>query len=215
MFEAARQEVDSRCNGAMQLFDAVCATGVRGHQQRAKGVAFVEMYAFYEYAVHSAVKNALSALQVANLPIAALAPGLQALAMNPAMDSVRDSGARKRWISQLQVFQKILRTTADIQLDVFPTDGSHFRKPQLELIWQLFDVSGRIVPDRRLYPLIGELVERRNAVAHGRERPEDIGRMYSTNDVRKKFRQSRRICRHILTAIERRMTATISTATHS
>ncbi len=204
MFDAARKEVSLRHDGAISLFNAVCSRRIRADTLRVKGLAFVEMYAFYEYSVHAAVRNTLTAVASADVAILRLTAGLQSLLLDSEFQSCADSGRKNRWPSRIELFTKLQNgTTRNINVDLFPDDGTHYRRGQLATIWSVFGVKGKIVPAGRIFPLIGEIVERRNAVAHGRERPEDIGRAYSTDDVRRKYRQSRWLCRHLLTAVEK------------
>lgn len=200
MFESARKEVDSRYDGALQLFNAVCSTkGQKPYMQRMKGLAFVEMYAFYEYAVHAAVKMSLTTIRNADLSIPKLAPCLQGLLLDSNLQSISESKKQRQWSVRSDLFRGLQsETTAATNVDLFPDDGSHYRRSQLETIWLVLGVHGQIVPDDRIFPLIGEVVEHRNAIAHGRERPEDIGRGYSAAEIRRKLKQFRRLCRDIV-----------------
>jgi hypothetical protein len=85
----------------------------------------------------------------------------------------------------------------------FADNGSQFRKEQLEVIWQVFGLTSSVVPDGRLYPLIGELVEHRHAIAHGRNTPEETGRRLSKEDILKKITPSEVLCLYIIAEPER------------
>lgn len=86
--------------------------------------------------------------------------------------------------------------------DVLPKDGSHYRRSQLETIWSLFGITAPIVPDGRMYPLIGELVENRNAVAHGRRTPEDVGSGYSKDDCYIKVGLTQDLCTYLVATLQ-------------
>lgn len=210
MFEATRNEVDSRYDGAIRLFNAVCTARNHANLQRMKGLAFVEMYAIYEFSIRSGVRNALTAVKIANMDIAEMSAGLQGLILDPDIMSCSETSRKNRWKSRSLLFARLQSgTSADLNVDLFPDDGSHYRRPQIQTLWDIFGIRVSLVPDGRLFPLIGEIVEHRNAVAHGRERPEDVGRVYTTGEIRRKFGQSKRLCRHILAAVERRISEII------
>lgn len=71
-----------------------------------------------------------------------------------------------------------------IDADSFPVDGSFMRRSQIELWCRLFSVAtpGRIL--FRTWTAIDSVVSERNAIAHGRKTPEDVGRGYSEQEIR-------------------------------
>jgi hypothetical protein len=45
--------------------------------------------------------------------------------------------------------------------------------------------------------LIDELVDKRNAIAHGRETAEDVGRGFSISEMNKRMTLTKRLCVHL------------------
>jgi hypothetical protein len=84
----------------------------------------------------------------------------------------------------------------------FPSDGSHFRARQIQTIWDIFGLTGPIVPDNKFIGRIDELVENRNAIAHGRRTSEDVGSGYSFDDMGKRVDDIEKISIHLLTEME-------------
>jgi hypothetical protein len=72
-----------------------------------------------------------------------------------------------------------------------PTDKTHYRHSQLQLILRVFGVTGTITA--RQGHRINEVVNNRNAIAHGSETSEDIGQRYSRDDIWRAIRQMKRI----------------------
>lgn len=210
-FDSLLLEIDRRYEGAIDLFNVVCKIRSKVNTQRMKGLAFVEMYSFYEHAVSTSVQHALSSVQSVNLPYSKFPDGIVSLAVTPLFQSCRDSPKSKRWKKQLELLNEFnIGTSSSTNIEAFPDDGTHFRRGQLETLWLIFDLTGKIVPDKRLFPLVNEIVGNRNAIAHGRECPETIGCNYSTGDIRKKFKQTRRICKHVIQKIQAK-TSSITT----
>jgi hypothetical protein len=85
---------------------------------------------------------------------------------------------------------------------VFPSDGSHFRVRQLQTIWAVFGLATPVVPEPRLLGRIEELVENRNAVAHGRRTPEEVGGRYSVSDVATRVDDVEAIVTYLVTQLE-------------
>jgi hypothetical protein len=115
-------------------------------------------------------------------------PSLMALFLDAELQALRDCPDNGVWVRRIELFEAVFsKTAAQSPNTVFPKDGSHFRHAQLQT---LFDVLGiKRMPARRRRHLgrINEVVENRNAVAHGREAPEDVGRRYSRDDRRTAF----------------------------
>lgn len=199
MIDLIRGDIRQRVDDGVSHFATICSTRDRKSIVRGKGLAFVEMYAVHEFAVMSAVKMGIAAVSNHGIQVHALRPGLLALAADDRLKGVQDSPTKSQWTARESLFSWISSaTTADMNLQVFPLDGSHFRLQQLETVWKLFSLKGRPVPDRRLLQLVDEVVANRNAIAHGRERPEEIGCRYASDEIKKKFRQLGRIALHLV-----------------
>ncbi|QDV59012.1 HEPN domain-containing protein [Rosistilla oblonga] len=202
LFEIAREDATARIDGASDLFKTVVKSKDPKSIQRIKGLAFVDMYAAYEPSVLSSVSLYLTAVKDANLPVSRLQPGLQSLIKDPDLQSMTES-KKVKWKRRSEMLAKLQSgLTGCAVVSVFPDDGSHYRMSQLHLIWDLLQLRGSVLPAKMLTPLIGEVVENRNAIAHGRERPETIGRRYTEVEIQEKLDQVKTICIHILTAAE-------------
>lgn len=168
-----------------------------------KGLAFVQMYAIYEFTLHGAVEASIEAVCQLELSMGELRRELIALFLGNEFTSIRDCGVERRWKLQTQIMIKASSATSLTSSNnkVFPTDGSHYRRSQLQTIWDIFGVTSSIVPSGRIYPLIDELVENRNAIAHGRRTSDDVGRGYSETDIDKKIKETRDLCIHIVDSL--------------
>jgi hypothetical protein len=77
---------------------------------------------------------------------------------------------------------------------VLPIDGSHFRHTQLQLIFRGLGIQRLPVRRRRHLFRIDEVVDNRNFIAHGEERPEDVGRRYTRQEISTIIRQMKSVC---------------------
>jgi|ERR1700723_778116 len=204
MFKPLRVEVVARFAAFESFFGAAHGTNHKTvRAQTAKGLAFVQMYAIYEYTVCTAVQTAIDALVSHRLSRKKLVPSLMTLFLDPQLQSLRDSPLKDVWTRRLQLFEQVFSSgVATVPNTVLPTDGSHFRHTQLQLI---FDVLGiHRTPAQRQSHLhrVDEVVNHRNAVAHGRETAEAIGGRYSREDVLKINKQMKSVCLLFISAIE-------------
>ena len=200
-FDIARRRAMELIDGAVELFDLVMKSRNPRSSRRMKGLAFVEMYAAYERSIHDAVRLYLVELRDADVEIKKVSRPLLALLQSPDIQSISERS--NNWDRRVKLFeQSTSGRSGDINTELFPKDNSHYRKSQLEVIWRVLCLKGPTVPSGRLFPFIIELVENRNAIAHGRKESDEVGRTYTTADIRTKFRQTSRICIHIITACE-------------
>ena len=85
---------------------------------------------------------------------------------------------------------------------LFPSDGSHYRAEQLDTIWRLFGVSAPVLPDLRLRQRVNELVENRNAIAHGRRTARDVGARHTNKDMEARIDDTDAITHHVIDTME-------------
>jgi hypothetical protein len=103
----------------------------------------------------------------------------------------------------MELFKKVdSASTFDVCDDLFPFDGSHFRFQQLETIWALFGLAVPIVTANRMMGRIDELVEHRNAIAHGRATAEEVGRRFSVGDIEGRINDTQDIYIHLISSMQ-------------
>ena len=164
----------------------------------------MQLYATYEYSVRSAVEATLVALGAAGVEIRTLHRDLLALVLDSHWKSVSSSGRKSVWDSRVALIASIDsgELTSTLKDDLFPNDGSHYRIQQLYTIWKIFSVSGPVVSEPRLIGRIGELVDNRNAISHGRRTPEEVGGRYSWQEVASRVDDTNAIAGHVVSSLE-------------
>jgi hypothetical protein len=73
---------------------------------------------------------------------------------------------------------------------------------QLETIWAVFGLTVPVVPELRLLGRIEELVENRNAIAHGRRTAVEVGGRYSALEIEKRIDDVEQISSYVVTQME-------------
>lgn len=209
MFGAISTEVSDRMAQASQLVRAIAGAeaggekGVMQNTRAAKGLVFVLLYAAYEYCVTQSFQAALRALNAHLIPHRDLRSAVLALALDDECKSLSDRKLERAWSNRTALFEKSRNTSpVAIKDTLFPSDGSHMREGQLDTLRRLLGIPVSLVPDRRFLGRIQEFVEHRNAVAHGRERADTIGKRFTVADLEERVRDANVLFQHIIATIE-------------
>ncbi len=204
MFGLATAEVADRIF-AVEAFLRVMPSdpGQTNEAATCKGLVFVTLYGIYEFAVRSSVRAALDALGQDQICATDLRSEILALVLDPIWTSAGTAGRARTWEKRIELVSAARETSGALAFrdTLFPNDGSHFRTNQLRTIWRVFSIAEPIVSEPRHLGRINELVENRNAIAHGRSTPGEIGRRYSTQDLEKRISDTDSITRYILDTI--------------
>lgn len=165
----------------------------------AKGLFFVHLYSAYEFTVTTAFRTTLQVLGRSGLTLATCHPAFLSVALDAELRSVGQSGNKRCWEKRRVLFQGI-KSNTPLQLNdsLLPTDGSHFRTKHLKCLWDTLCINAPVVPRPPLMGRIDELVENRNAVAHGRESAATVGGRYSVLDLQKRYDDVHEVCIHLV-----------------
>lgn len=202
MFGPLKAESSARFTSVESFFKA--SRGMPTSEEKtARGVAFVLMYAAYEYTVSTAVQNAIDTLSSHRHRVKNLTPPLMALFLDRELQILKSCSHKSVWAKRLDLFEKAFSNEiASLPNTVLPTDGEHYRSSHLKIIFSVLGI--KTLPVRRKNHLvkIDEIVEHRNAIAHGRETPDQVGRRYTREDVLNTIRQMKRLCLFFVSEIE-------------
>lgn len=203
MFPVLKTEIEARFESIESFLGATKDLDA-DHKAVAKGLIFVQIYAAYEFTVNRAVSTAIDLIKAHNHKIRDISPSLMTLILDPEFNAPRDGGRRNEWANRLRLFQRSDSTErVNISSDTRPpTDGSHYRYPQLQMIFNVFGIKRRPVRRGRHIQRIMEVVNHRNSIAHGDESPEDIGRKYTLSELRTVIRQMKSVCMLIVSVLD-------------
>ncbi len=203
MFQQLASEVNARFAAAETFFSLT--RGFAGdNAATAKGLAFVQVYAVYEFTVCSVVRTAIDSIKAHNHRMQDLIPPLMALALDAELNSLRDVGDRRVWQNRLALFEKAFsKDRFDIPSNTGPPhDGSHFKYSQLQIIFRVFGIKRLPVRRRAHIGRINEVVGHRNQIAHGAETAQDIGRRYTLAEISHIASQMRSVCLLLIDVFE-------------
>jgi hypothetical protein len=202
MFPLIASEIATRLQVTREFVSLLASlqTTHPGQTSTCKGFAFIELYGTYEYTVQTAVQATLSSLRSDPVTIRQLRRELFSLVLDPHWTAAANAGRARIWDTRLSLISQLdsVESVSTLQETLFPLDGSHYRPSQLYTVWRVFGLSTTIVPAPRLLGRIDELVENRNAIAHGRITATEVGRRYSIGDVTARVDDTEAICNHIV-----------------
>lgn len=204
MFATLQTEIIDRIFRVRQFFLEACDP-LKSPNSAAgsKGLVFVLLYAIYEYTLNQSVTAAMNALCGHKLGLQDVRLELLSVVLDPEICSAGTAGNEHKWDARCSLFGRL--SSADpikIPAKHFPNDGSHYRQRQLDTIWKLFGIAAPVLADVKHGSIIEELVEHRNAIAHGRETPGRIGGRYSAQDVEHRIKQTEAICLHVTATLQ-------------
>lgn len=203
MFGRIQADILDRVMTTRLFFTAATTLNVPRASGTAKGLVFVQLYAVYEYTVRESVSSAFAAATGHAMPTNQLWREMIALALDADFMAISDLKRRGSWARRLQLLERSESAAPAVfdQLE-FPDDGSHYRPAQLETLWMLLGIKQPVVSEPKHRGRINELVQHRNAIAHGRDTADTIGGRFSDADIQERINDLQGICLHILQTIE-------------
>lgn len=190
MFPALETEIKDRFD-SIELFFGATKNLKEDNAAITKGLMFVQMYAVYEFTVNSTVRAAIDSIKTHNHKMKDISPSLQALFLDPELNSLRDGRRKNIWANRIKLFERafsneVLSLSSDTRP---PSDGSHYRYTHLVMIFNVFGINRLPVRCRKHIQRITEVVDHRNSIAHGQETAEDIGRRYTRSEIQHAIRR--------------------------
>ena len=169
-----------------------------------KGLMFVHMYSVYEYVVVQSFAAAIRGFNSHALTYEQLKRSILSLAFHTQYQSIASLSERKSW--QQKINMLVMSESQSLLVlpeHAFPTDDSHFRHHQLDTICAVLDLpQGALLPSNRLKGWINEVVENRNAIAHGRETAEAVGSRYTGSELDVRRNQLDELCNHLIAVLD-------------
>ena len=171
--------------------------------QVARGLVFVQIYATYEYTVNTTLQVGIDAMMAHKKPFQDLRPSVLALFLESRFQSLKDSPAKNEWDCRLALLEQACsKDPALVGNGTMPVNGTHYRYEQLQLIFRVLGIRRRPAKKWQHLHRINEIVDHRNAIAHGRDTAENVGRQYTRRDIDHRLRQSKSLCLYLISTVE-------------
>lgn len=155
--------------------------------REARGLAVLLLFAAYEELLKSLTRTLLETAVRLRVSNKRLQPGFRAFAIHAAAKSLRDISGRKLFVSGIPALvTTVSHSTAPptINPSDFPDDGSYMRRSQIETWARIFNTGHPSKILTRTWSGFDAIVSHRNAIAHGRLTPQEVGRTFTEADIR-------------------------------
>lgn len=149
-----------------------------------KGLYIVLLYSSFEFTICRAVTEVSSLVSSKNVQFSHIDPSVYSFALDAELSSIADVGRSRKWQRRVSLFEK-QNSPALVALNDSCVLGEleNAWAATLQKIFLIFGISANPFYDLRVKRQIDEIVDRRNAVAHGRESAADVGRGYTVADL--------------------------------
>lgn len=147
-----------------------------------RGLAYVLLYGAYEKLLKALSRELLETAASHSGYFRELKPQFGIAGMHSHLQSIGDSTNRKKVLDEeaRKLFSKIASEKPDcIQCSFFPDDGSHMKYKQVQFFCRYFGLPDPNEIFKNDSNLINQIVLNRNAIAHGEQSADEVGRTLS------------------------------------
>ncbi|ELN3181473.1 hypothetical protein QZC48_001405 [Vibrio cholerae] len=156
------------------------------HVKIQRGLYYVHLYSALEKVINETVERVLIIIESQNIPNYKYQTNFNVIALNNKMMAFKNCGSKEYFNKSIDIFGCVEST------DVFPINNTVL-SGTLQNVWfktiqttlKSFCIDDFSVPQRAIYT-IDEVVDKRNAVAHGRQSPLEVGESFRCKLLRVK-----------------------------
>jgi hypothetical protein len=152
-----------------------------------KGLFYVHLYGSLEKTINDLIENTLISINSQNIKNKHFSPPFNTISLLGKLQSFKDCGHRNFFAKAIEIFE-------EMQSDNIPSLNETAFSNNLQNVWTKTIIEiltafgiGNFIIEPRTRTTIDEIVDKRNAVAHGRETAAVIGERFRTNDLRVKM----------------------------
>lgn len=149
-----------------------------------RGLYYVHLYAALEKTVHEVVELSIQIIKSHDIPQKHLMVTMGTIAQHNRLKSFKDCSYKIFYPRSAEIFNSIESDEKfNTEDTIFSTLLQNVWFKTIQEIFCSFGIQNLIV-DQRVQATINEIVDKRNAVAHGRETPTSVGERHRSNVLR-------------------------------
>lgn len=152
-----------------------------------KGLFYVHLYSALEKTVSQVAETTLSYVSASSRPLNEIRPSLLAVALQDQIKAIRDCGASRVLEKSVKLMKSANSTSAAVIENT--TLANRLQNTWASTINELIDTFGvdgfKVIG--RDKAILDEVVEKRNAVAHGRDSAMSVGERFRAPDLEIRF----------------------------
>jgi RiboL-PSP-HEPN len=147
-----------------------------------RGLFYVHLYGAFEFSINRILIAAAQFINADNVFHQNMCNSLGVLVLDGTFRAIKQSSQENQWKKRLTHIH--LRSSQDIaQISDGSMDLQNIWYKTLEELYHVFGIANSVMYDVTKRGYVDELVDARNAVAHGRESPIDKGRPKNTYEL--------------------------------
>jgi hypothetical protein len=166
--------------------DPVVAGAAIDISRETRGLAILLLFASYENLITTLCRGLLEKAKSLRVGNRRLRPSIKQFAVFNIFESIKTSSEGKIWQEKGRQLIDCIFDSRNCTIDEnkFPSDGSYMKKSQVSLFCTIFDLGdpGSIL--KEVWVRLDTIVSERNRIAHGSAVPEEIGRFYTSSEIR-------------------------------
>lgn len=151
-----------------------------------RGLVILLLFASYENLLTSLCRGLLEKAATLRVGNRRLRTGFRQFAVHNILMSIANSTEKKIWKeSGRQLLDRAFDSrSCTIDTNVFPADGSFMKRSQVSLFFDIFELGEPGLVLKEIWGRLDAIVVQRNNIAHGKMTPEEVGRQYTSAEVR-------------------------------
>lgn len=135
-----------------------------------RGLFFVHLYACLEFAVNHATQRVLTLISAYEIEYRHFSPRFHVVAMASGFMAIRDAGRGKKWNKRIEFVERMFsEDKCVVNAAVFSDELQNIWVKTISELFDCLGIDAPPLPDMAYAGHIDEIVDKRNAVAHGRK----------------------------------------------
>lgn len=179
--EAQRKEVLSRLVEARLTLDLIIQLEATPPAQDdptvlgLRGLFYVHLYACLEFAVNHATQRVLTLISACEIEYRHFSPRFHAVSMASGFMAIRDAGREKKWKKRVEFIDRLFsEDKRTVSAAVFSEELQNIWVKTISELFDCLGIDALPLPDMAYAGHIDEIVDKRNAVAHGRKSASEV-----------------------------------------
>lgn len=167
-----------------------------------RGLYYVHLYSALEKALNETIEQAILLIKSKNIKNLHFATPFNVISLNSKMQSFKQCGYKDYFDKSSEVFESInSEEVFDISNTIFSQNLQNVWFKTIQNTIRSFGAAP-IQVEPRVKLTIDEVVDKRNAVAHGRETPTVIGERHRANVLRTKTQEIQLVIEQVISTFE-------------
>ena len=168
-----------------------------------RGLFFVHLYGALEYSITLSVQVLLQEMTKVAVPFNGFEHLLHVIALDAQFRSLADPGLKLKWQKRRELLNKqVSSEMCSLNDTVFQDQLQNIWYHTLHTIFDFLCVPSDAVPEVRMRGYLDEIVENRNAIAHGRQSAQEVGRRTTSTDLGERLDAVTKVVNHVIVSFE-------------